>query len=79
MTVGIFVGGGPFRSQRGISLQKGNFAGVLQLISQLRNGTHVLGSGLTAAKIFAGWEGRLVAAKWFRRGTLFLQHNPIFA
>ena len=27
MTVGIFAGGGPFRSQRGISQQKGNFAG----------------------------------------------------
>ena len=44
----------------------------------LRNGTRVPPRGGFAAAKFFTREG-LVAAKLFRKGTLFSQHNPIFA
>ena len=49
--------------------------GIPQLILQLRNGTRVLGSGFTVAKIFA--VGSLLVMNFFRRRTPFSQDDSL--
>ena len=63
--------GGHFAAKEGFRSKMG----ILQLISQLRNGTRVLGSGFTTAKIFVG--GVLWLRNDFEEGGLFRSETSI--